>query len=71
MPLFQRAGLTANERSKSGSTVAQSWRVSRSQPNRPLKGLDPAALERLALHYAGRYATTRAKLAAYLARKIE
>jgi regulatory protein len=71
MGLFQLAGLTVNERSKSGSTVAQSWRVSRSNPNRPLKGLDPAALERLALHYVGRYATTRAKLTAYLARKIE
>lgn len=28
------------------------------------------ALERLALHYAGRYATTRAKLSAYLLRKV-
>ncbi|MDB5685766.1 MAG: hypothetical protein JWR77_355 [Rhizorhabdus sp.] len=31
---------------------------------------DAAALERVALHYAGRYATTRAKLAAYLHRKL-
>jgi regulatory protein len=32
--------------------------------------LDPAALEQAALFYAGRYATTRAKLAAYLGRKV-
>ena len=43
------------------------------QPNRhkrPRPPLDSEGLERLALHYAGRYATTRAKLAAYLTRKI-
>jgi regulatory protein len=32
--------------------------------------LDEEALERLGLFYAGRYATTRSKLAAYLARKV-
>ena len=32
--------------------------------------LDPAGLEQTALFYAGRYATTRAKLAAYLGRKV-
>jgi regulatory protein len=32
--------------------------------------LDAEGLERLALHYAGRYATTRSKLAAYLIRKL-
>jgi regulatory protein len=32
--------------------------------------LDAAALERLALRYVERFATTRARLAAYLARKI-
>ena len=32
--------------------------------------LDAEALEQAALSYAGRYATTRAKLAAYLARKL-
>jgi regulatory protein len=32
--------------------------------------LDAAALEQTALFYAGRYATTRAKLAAYLGRKV-
>jgi len=36
--------------------------------NRP--PLDPATLERAALRYAERYATTRAKLAAYLGRKL-
>lgn len=36
----------------------------------PAPPLDSAAIERLALHYVGRYATTRAKLAAYLRRKL-
>ena len=44
--------------------------MSRSDPNRPRKPLDPASLERLALRYVERYATTRAKLAAYMRRKI-
>ena len=42
-------------------------------PNRqkpPAKPLDTALLEALALHYAARFATSRAKLAAYLNRKI-
>lgn len=44
----------------------------RDQPRgKPLKsGLDRAALERLALAYVGRYATTRKKLSDYLMRKI-
>jgi regulatory protein len=33
--------------------------------------LDRAGLERLALHYLGRYATTRARLATYLNRKLD
>jgi len=37
---------------------------------RPRPPLDASALDRLALRYVERYATTRAKLAAYLARKI-
>ncbi|HEY0113927.1 MAG TPA: RecX family transcriptional regulator [Allosphingosinicella sp.] len=37
---------------------------------RPRPPLDDEGLERLALFYAGRYATTRAKLGAYLKRKI-
>ncbi|QAY78300.1 regulatory protein RecX [Sphingosinicella sp. BN140058] len=37
---------------------------------KPRPPLAEAALERLALHYVERYATTRAKLATYLARKI-
>jgi regulatory protein len=37
---------------------------------RPLKPLDEAALNELALRYVGRFATTRAKLRAYLARKV-
>jgi regulatory protein len=34
------------------------------------KPLDAGGLDRLALHYVGRYATTQAKLAAYLRRKV-
>lgn len=40
------------------------------QPRRPAPPLDPASLERLALRYVERYATTRGKLRAYLARKL-
>ena len=39
-------------------------------PRRPPKPLDAAALDRLALRYVERFATTRAKLATYLTRKI-
>jgi regulatory protein len=37
---------------------------------KPRPPLDAEKLERLALHYVGRYATTRAKLVAYLNRKV-
>lgn len=44
----------------------------RSRPSTtPRPPLDSEGLERLGLHYAGRYATTRAKLAAYLRRKLK
>jgi regulatory protein len=43
-------------------------RRDRDRPNRP--PLDAEALEQAALRYAGRYATTRAKLRAYLVRKV-
>ena len=39
-------------------------------PRRPVPPLDTAALERLALRYVERFATTRGKLTAYLQRKI-
>lgn len=38
--------------------------------NRPLTPLDPARLERLALRYVERFATTRVKLTRYLERKV-
>ncbi|WNO53130.1 RecX family transcriptional regulator [Stakelama saccharophila] len=41
-----------------------------SRPRRPPPPLTAEMLERLALRYVERYATTRAKLAAYLERKI-
>jgi regulatory protein len=55
--------------------MAQTWRMSaRSNsprtPRRPPPPLDAAALDRLALRYVERFATTRGKLADYLARKI-
>jgi regulatory protein len=50
--------------------MAQSWRVKAERPRNPRSPLDEAGLERLGLFYAGRYATTRAKLAAYLKRKL-
>ena len=39
-------------------------------PRRPLPPLNDADLDRLALRYVERFATTRVRLAAYLARKI-
>lgn len=50
--------------------MAQTWRVPGRSPKPPRPPLDEAKLEGLALHYVGRYATTRAKLAAYLRRKL-
>lgn len=38
---------------------------------KPRSPLDPEGLERLALFYVGRYATTRAKLRTYLSRKLK
>ena len=40
------------------------------QSQRVAKPLDPTRLRDLALHYVGKYATSKAKLAAYLTRKI-
>ncbi|MGI8931464.1 MAG: regulatory protein RecX [Sphingomicrobium sp.] len=40
------------------------------QPRKPRPPLNRARLDELALHYVGRFATSRAKLAAYLTRKI-
>ena len=50
--------------------MAQSWRVKTDAYKKPRPPLDREALERLALHYVGRYSTTRKKLRAYLARKV-
>lgn len=59
-----------HRRSKSGPTVAQTWHVTFRRRYDARPPLDAAALERLALHYVGRYATSRAKLADYLRRKL-
>ena len=45
--------------------------VTRNRHGKPRPPLDEEGLERLALFYAGRYATTRAKLRAYLERKVK
>jgi regulatory protein len=50
--------------------MAQSWRVKAERRRNPRPPLDAEELERLGLFYAGRYATTRAKLQAYLLRKL-
>ena len=44
--------------------------MQRERNNREPRPLDAARLERLAIHYVGRYATTRAKLIRYLDRKV-
>lgn len=44
--------------------------MKRDRHKKPRPPLDAEALERLAFHYVGRYATTRAKLAFYLQRKV-
>ena len=51
--------------------MAQSWRVRSGPDKSPRPPLDAEGLERLGLFYAGRYATTRSKLAAYLFRKLK
>lgn len=43
---------------------------SQHEPRAPRPPLDAAALERLALHYVGRYATSRGKLVTYLRGKL-
>lgn len=50
--------------------MAQTWRVTNRRPPAARPALDPEALERLALSYVGRYATSRAKLERHLARKL-
>jgi regulatory protein len=51
--------------------MAQSWRVKHVRNKKPRPPLDETALERLALFYVGRYATTRARLGRYLNRKLQ
>lgn len=50
--------------------MAQRWREKGRRQKSVAKPLDGEALEALALAYVGRYATSRAKLIAYLARKV-
>lgn len=62
--------LADQPRSKSGSTMAQRWRMTGRTRKKPRPPLDRESLEQLALFYVGRYATTRAKLRTYLTRKL-
>lgn len=50
--------------------MAQSWRVTPERHKKARPPLDGQALERIALLYVGRYATTRAKLRTFLSRKL-
>jgi regulatory protein len=50
--------------------VAQTWRMMQNTCSATRSPLDAEALNRIALSYVGRYATTRAKLATYLSRKL-
>lgn len=50
--------------------MAQSWRVSARNHTKASKPLDRDGLERLAIHYVGRYSTTAARLRTYLSRKV-
>ena len=50
--------------------MAQRWRNKAAGQKSVAKPLNNETLEALALHYAGRYATSRAKLIAYLSRKL-
>ena len=50
--------------------MAQTWRMTGRTRKKPRPPLDQESLEQLALFYVGRYATTRAKLRAYLGRKL-
>lgn len=50
--------------------MAQSWRMRGSSSKSAPTPYDASSLERSALQYVERYATTRAKLAAYLRRKL-
>src|SRR5258708_2931663 len=59
-----------HRRSKSGPTVAQTWRVTFRHRNDARPPLDSATLERLAAAPVGRYATGRAKLGDNRRRKI-
>jgi regulatory protein len=51
--------------------MAQTWRVKAERNRKPRPPLDEEGLERIALFYAGRYATTRARLGTYLLRKLK
>jgi regulatory protein len=50
--------------------MAQTWHSSRRGERPPRRPLDERSIEERAIAYVGRYATTRARLAAYLQRKI-
>jgi regulatory protein len=50
--------------------MAQKWRSGPNQRKTAPKALDEATLQALALHYVGKFATSQARLTAYLTRKV-
>jgi len=52
------------------ATMAQKWRAGAGREKSAPKPLNNETLEALALHYAARFATSRAKLLTYLHRKV-
>lgn len=67
--------LAEDRRSNFDPTVAQKRRMTappsqRKREKRPPKPLDEQSLRDLALHYLGRFATTKARLVQYLQRKL-
>lgn len=63
-------GMGPNCRAGFRQPLWHNWGVSPARTRRPAPPLDPAALERLALRYVERFATTRGKLVEYLRRKV-
>src|SRR4051794_6922110 len=59
-----------SKRSNFDPTMAQTWHRARRDQRPKRRPLDERSLEERAIAYVGRYATTRARLAAYLQRKL-
>src|SRR4051812_28574362 len=58
------------KRSNFDPTMAQTWHKGRREERPKRRPLDERSLDERAIAYVGRYATTRARLADYLKRKV-